>query len=92
MSVEIRLRRRHFPITSGELGMVFLGKKQKGGHNNQGTRGAARKARPPAPKGALEAAQEQTRANVRYKVLLPSMKIRMMSQAEYDAFMAARSD
>lgn len=90
MSVEIKLRRRHFPITGGEPGLVYLGKKQKGGHNNQGNKGALRKARAPMPKGHMELEHAITEANQTVLVLLPNMKKRKMTMAEYEAYMAAR--
>jgi hypothetical protein len=90
MTIEIRLKRKHFPIRGGQPGMVFLGKKQKGGHNNQGNKGALRKARPPMPKGHMDEQHAITEANQTYLVLLPSMKRRRMTGEEYWAWRKER--
>jgi hypothetical protein len=92
MSIEIRLRDKY--VTGGRNnggGMVYAGKKQKGGHNGQGTKGALRKARAPLPKGHMEEAHAANERGKRVRVLLPSMKTRLMLVAEYEAYLRDRA-
>jgi hypothetical protein len=70
--VEIPLKRKYLAQGSG--------KKQKGGHNQQGTKHANKREQ---PKGALEEARRITAANKRVMVLLPSMKRRFMTETEW---------
>lgn len=71
--IEIKLKRKY--LAQG------AGKKQKGGHNNQGTKHANR--REPL-KGEREAAQRVTAANRKVLVLLANGKKTFMRQAEWD--------
>jgi hypothetical protein len=83
MAVEIRLRMRYRASGPGH-------KQVRGGHNNQGNKGALRKARPPMPKGHMDEQHAITEANQTYLVLLPSMKRRRMTGEEYWAWRKER--